>query len=553
MNRGGGGQLMTSSSASDLIDAKLEEQQLGEGGSNHHCPSCGHKLDGKPDWVGLPAGVKFDPTDQELIEHLEAKAEVKSSKSHPLIDEFIPTIEGEDGICYTHPEKLPGVTRDGLSRHFFHRPSKAYTTGTRKRRKIQAECCSSSGSGSSDQGGETRWHKTGKTRPVMVNGKQKGCKKILVLYTNFGKNRKPEKTNWVMHQYHLGQHEEEKEGELVVSKIFYQTQPRQCNWSDRAGVPPPAAAAAAALVLLPSISSSNEKNINIAAVAAGTSNSKDAVMVIAQRDHDDPSLSAVGGGGGGASTTLASPPLPLPLPPPTAAMSSAYGAMDIQHPKAADHFSFLDPYGKSFDQAGMAEGSAVRSEAATMSSATCEEHDSQVGPHHHHHHHHHIAQELHHPHHHHHHQMTTAAFHISRPSNPISQIISPPLHHASINILDDDPFHVSRIMLQNETFHQLELHHQQQQQQQEQVQQQQQTEQEQHHKVVVVGGRAATGLEEIMMGCTTSSSTADIKQQATAAVATRNRQQEEEAEADDQWLKYSTFWHDPADNPDHHG
>jgi len=65
----------------------------------------------------------------------------------------------------------------------------------------------------------------------MVNGKQKGCKKILVLYTNFGKNRKPEKTNWVMHQYHLGTHEEEKEGELVVSKIFYQTQPRQCNWS----------------------------------------------------------------------------------------------------------------------------------------------------------------------------------------------------------------------------------------------------------------------------------------------------------------------------------
>ncbi|EPS67020.1 hypothetical protein M569_07755, partial [Genlisea aurea] len=192
-----------------------------------HCPNCGHKLDGKhcPDWVRLPAGVKFDPTDQELIEHLEAKVGVgKETKSHPLIDEFIPTIEGEDGICYTHPEKLPGVTRDGLSRHFFHRPSKAYTTGTRKRRKIQTEC-------DHLQGGETRWHKTGKTRPVLANGKQKGCKKILVLYTNFGKNRKPEKTNWVMHQYHLGKHEEEKEGELVVSKIFYQTQPRQCNWS----------------------------------------------------------------------------------------------------------------------------------------------------------------------------------------------------------------------------------------------------------------------------------------------------------------------------------
>ncbi|KAJ1438010.1 NAC domain [Sesbania bispinosa] len=123
--------------SSDLIDSKLEEHQLC---GSKQCPSCGHKFEGKPDWLGLPAGVKFDPTDQELIEHLEAKVEAKNMKSHPLIDEFILTIEGEDGICYTHPEKLPGVTRDGLSKHFFHRPSKAYTTGTRKRRKIQNEC-----------------------------------------------------------------------------------------------------------------------------------------------------------------------------------------------------------------------------------------------------------------------------------------------------------------------------------------------------------------------------------------------------------------------------
>ena len=65
-------------------------------------------------WVGLPAGVKFDPTDQELIEHLEAKVKSKDMKSHPLIDEFIPTIEGEDGICYTHPEKLPGFFNSRL-------------------------------------------------------------------------------------------------------------------------------------------------------------------------------------------------------------------------------------------------------------------------------------------------------------------------------------------------------------------------------------------------------------------------------------------------------
>ncbi|THG02050.1 hypothetical protein TEA_007143 [Camellia sinensis var. sinensis] len=112
-----------------------------------------------------------------------------------------------------------GVSKDGLIRHFFHRPSKAYTTGTRKRRKVHTDI----------DGNETRWHKTGKTRPVFINGKVKGHKKILVLYTNYGKQRKPEKTNWVMHQYHLGNNEDERDGELVVSKVFYQTQPRQCG------------------------------------------------------------------------------------------------------------------------------------------------------------------------------------------------------------------------------------------------------------------------------------------------------------------------------------
>lgn len=188
------------------------------------CPSCGHCMEihdkaGLNDLPGLPAGVRFDPNDQEILEHLEAKVLSNIHKLHPLIDEFIPTLEGENGICYTHPEKLPGVSKDGLIRHFFHRPSKAYTTGTRKRRKVNTD----------EDGGETRWHKTGKTRPVLAGKEVKGFKKILVLYTNYGRQRKPEKTSWVMHQYHLGNDEEEKDGELVVSKVFYQTQPRHCN------------------------------------------------------------------------------------------------------------------------------------------------------------------------------------------------------------------------------------------------------------------------------------------------------------------------------------
>ncbi|KAJ0891142.1 putative transcription factor NAM family [Helianthus annuus] len=440
-------------SSSDLIDAKLEEHQLC---GSKQCPGCGHKLEGKPDWVGLPAGVKFDPNDQELIEHLEAKVEDKNLKSHPLIDEFIPTIEGEDGICYTHPEKLPGVTRDGLSRHFFHRPSKAYTTGTRKRRKIQTEC--------DLQGGETRWHKTGKTRPVMVSGKQKGCKKILVLYTNFGKNRKPEKTNWVMHQYHLGQHEEEREGELVVSKIFYQTQPRQCNWSERA-INNNIVSNNIHIECMNNVSrresrsgsgSCSSKEINVATPmnnVTGHMNMRDELV-------------------GNAMTS--------------------YNPMDqMQHYKQFDQFNFV-PYRKSFGEVVTTAGEA---------STTCDERDLQKQ---------HQQMNLdldqdqqHYPHQ---HQVATTAFHVSRPSNAMSAIVTPPLNHTSV-VLDDDSFHVSRII---ESF-----------------------QQQQHHKIV---GRSASGLDEVIMGCTPSSAT-DIKEECSIT----NPQETD-------WLKYSTYWPDP----DHH-
>ncbi|KAH9623503.1 hypothetical protein KSS87_007093 [Heliosperma pusillum] len=77
------------------------------------CPSCGHQIKLQQqakinDLPGLPAGVRFDPTDQELVQHLEGKVSPEESHGlHPLIDEFIPTLEGENGICYTHPQRLP--------------------------------------------------------------------------------------------------------------------------------------------------------------------------------------------------------------------------------------------------------------------------------------------------------------------------------------------------------------------------------------------------------------------------------------------------------------
>ena len=45
-----------------------------------------------------------------------------------------------------------------------------------------------------------------------------------MLHTN--KNFDQQRTNWVMHQYHLGDPEQEKEWELVLCKIFYQTNTR---------------------------------------------------------------------------------------------------------------------------------------------------------------------------------------------------------------------------------------------------------------------------------------------------------------------------------------
>lgn len=58
-------------------------------------------------WPGLPTGVKFDPSDQELLKHLRAK--VRKSNPHPFIDAFIPTLDSEDDISKIHPEKLPGI------------------------------------------------------------------------------------------------------------------------------------------------------------------------------------------------------------------------------------------------------------------------------------------------------------------------------------------------------------------------------------------------------------------------------------------------------------
>ncbi|XP_047967852.1 SUPPRESSOR OF GAMMA RESPONSE 1-like isoform X2 [Salvia hispanica] len=201
--------------ARKVINAGLTAScRIKDCGANTRCPKCHHLIDNSDiphEWPGFPAGVKFDPSDVELLDHLAAKRGVGKSEPHLFIDEFIPTLEGEGGICYTHPQNLPGAKMDGGSAHYFYRIANAYASGGRKRRRIGDQ-----------ESARMRWHKTGKTKPVVENGIHIGFKKIMVLYDTSKRGCKAEKCNWVMHQYHLGSNKDEKEGEYVVSKIFHQ-------------------------------------------------------------------------------------------------------------------------------------------------------------------------------------------------------------------------------------------------------------------------------------------------------------------------------------------
>ncbi|KAE8810593.1 NAC domain-containing protein 8 [Hordeum vulgare] len=184
--------------------------------SQIECPNCKYHIDVLSQWPGLPAGVKFDPTDLELLEHLEGK--VGRAASHEHIDDFITTIEEAEGICYTHPENLPGIKVDGSNNHFFNKISNAFDVGKRKRRKI-------SNSDHTVCDGHFRWHKTGKSKSILDNnGVIKGWKKILVLHMGSKKGGDEDEIfNWRMHQYHLGVDQDENHGELVASKVFRQS------------------------------------------------------------------------------------------------------------------------------------------------------------------------------------------------------------------------------------------------------------------------------------------------------------------------------------------
>ncbi|CAF2106934.1 unnamed protein product [Brassica oleracea var. botrytis] len=120
-----------------------------------HCPNCHHVIDNSyevDDWPGLPRGVKFDPSDPEIICHLLAKSGLSGLSSHPFTNELISAALRTMGLFNTVCVPL------------FHRTIKTYNTRTRKRRKIHY-----------DDFGDVSWHKTGRTKPVVLDGAFSHC------------------------------------------------------------------------------------------------------------------------------------------------------------------------------------------------------------------------------------------------------------------------------------------------------------------------------------------------------------------------------------------
>ena len=59
-------------------------------------------------WPGLPRGVKFDPSDEEVLWHLLAEIGEGEAEPHPFIGEFIISLDDNAGFAYSFPHKLPG-------------------------------------------------------------------------------------------------------------------------------------------------------------------------------------------------------------------------------------------------------------------------------------------------------------------------------------------------------------------------------------------------------------------------------------------------------------
>jgi hypothetical protein len=74
--------------------------------------------------------------------------------------------------------------------------------------------------------------KSGNPISITLDGNLQGCKEVFVLYAYETDGNNPQITDWRLHQYHI-ESTEKDEGELVVSKIFYELEKNQFKWAEK--------------------------------------------------------------------------------------------------------------------------------------------------------------------------------------------------------------------------------------------------------------------------------------------------------------------------------
>lgn len=130
--------------------------------------------------AALPPGFRFHPTDEELVSFYLHRKITGKRIDYNIIAEI---------ELYKHdPWDLPGLSwlpSKDMEWYFYNPPDKKYPRGSRTNRATQSGY----------------WKATGRDRRVFSDSKVVGLKKTLVFY----KGRAPsgERTDWVMHEYHL--------------------------------------------------------------------------------------------------------------------------------------------------------------------------------------------------------------------------------------------------------------------------------------------------------------------------------------------------------------
>nr|AUS89381.1 NAC domain protein 19 [Sesuvium portulacastrum] len=131
--------------------------------------------------LSLPPGFRFYPTDEELLVQYLCR---KVAGHH-----FSLQIIGEIDLYKFDPWVLPSKAMFGEKEWYFFSPrDRKYPNGSRPNRVA----------------GSGYWKATGTDKIITTQGRKVGIKKALVFY--IGKAPKGTKTNWIMHEYRLTEH-----------------------------------------------------------------------------------------------------------------------------------------------------------------------------------------------------------------------------------------------------------------------------------------------------------------------------------------------------------